>query len=167
MRFDELQIELLKARDLRQKRLDEVLGLTDNTLIQMSLNVPGANKCPARGEPLLLWGDEQLRGMFSRLLQVHCQADLLGPWAIYMTASAAIETKMRCCAIEEKTTFSRLLDLDVFSSTGQCVGRQQLNLEQRKCIVCQEDAKECMRTKRHDRTMINETLQQLLNSVPY
>jgi len=166
MQFAELKNRLLTTRDLRQNRLDDIIRVTDNTLLQLALNIPGEQKCPPGVGCLMQWANEQLRASFQHLLQLHEETDSLGPWAIYMTPVAAKDAKRRCCLIEQSHPFARLLDIDVYSTHGQSIDRQLLGIEQRCCLVCAEDAKECIRTQRHTGKMIDDCMQQLLESVP-
>lgn len=166
MQFAELKNNLLTTRDLRQCRLDEIIRVTDNTLLQVSLNIPGEQKCPPGIERLTQWADIQLRTTFPHLLKLYGDTDSLGPWTIYMTPLAARDAKRRCCTIEQSRPFARLLDIDVYSSSGQPIDRQLLKLDQRTCLVCAEEAKECIRTQRHTGKEIDEYLYQLLDSIP-
>ncbi|PLY04957.1 MAG: citrate lyase holo-[acyl-carrier protein] synthase [Desulfuromonas sp.] len=166
MPYAALKSELLAARDARQERLDALVRGTDNTLIQLALNIPGKRKSPPRSRELLYWGEEQLEAAFPSLLRLHSEEDALGPWALFLTAVEPLEAKRRCCGIEEQASFARLLDLDVYSATGEQIGRRRLGRAPRQCFVCRADAGECMRAGRHDRKRIDEALNQLLQSIP-
>ncbi len=161
-----LRNNLLTTRDLRQLRLDEILRVTENTVIQLALNIPGERKCPPGAERLMLWGDEQIRDIFPYLMQLHSETDGLGPWRVYMTPVPAKEAKYQCCSIEQSRPFARLLDIDVYTASGKLVDRTMLQLDQRRCLICKEDAKECIRLGRHSRSEIDACLQQLLAIVP-
>ncbi len=147
-----LRNNLLTTRDLRQLRLDEILRVTENTVIQLALNIPGERKCPPGAERLMLWGDEQIRDIFPYLMQLHSETDGLGPWRVYMTPVPAKEAKYQCCSIEQSRPFARLLDIDVYTASGKLVDRTMLQLDQRRCLICKEDAKECIRLGRHSRS---------------
>lgn len=166
MPFAELRSKLLATRELRQKKLDESLGSTDQTLIQLALNIPGAQKCPPGSERLAAWAENRLRAEFPGLTRLHLATDSLGHWAVYQTDDKPEEAKLRCCRIEESQPFGRLLDLDVFSPAGEQIDRELLRLAQRVCLLCSDSAKDCMRTNRHESWEINEYVYQLLESVP-
>lgn len=166
MPFAELKNNLLKARTSRQDCVDEIMRVTDQTLVQLALNIPGEQKCPPGIDRLICWADEQLCAIFPNLLQLYEGTDALGPWSIYMTPLAPEAAKLLCCEIESNRPFSRLLDIDVYSVSGQAIDRQRLNIDQRRCLVCSETAKECIRVQRHSRSEINVCLHRLLESVP-
>lgn len=166
MPYAELRSKLLEARDLRQGKIDEALAANGTTLLQSALNIPGEQKCPPGAESLIKWADEQLNEAFPDLHRLYLDSDALGPWLLYSVNEDPDVVKRVCCRIEQSRPFARLLDLDVFASSGRQIDRNSLNLDPRSCLVCREAAKDCMRTRRHERGEIDEHVQQLLESVP-
>lgn len=61
----------------------------------------------------------------------------------------ALLIKKTAVDVEEQDALGRLLDIDVLTRNGG-VSRSRLGLEPRKCLLCQEDAKVCARSRRHD-----------------
>lgn len=61
------------------------------------------------------------------------------PWAI----------KKIAMILENQDDFGRLLDIDVYDSSGQCLSRDDLNVPTRKCFICDEPAFMCGRTRKH------------------
>ena len=59
------------------------------------------------------------------------------------------QAKRRCLTIEERDPAARLVDLDVYDRDGAQLGRAQLGLPTRRCLICGEAAVDCMREKRH------------------
>ena len=166
MRYAALRNKLLIARERRQECLATFFSVSGMTLIQLGLNIPGAEKSPPQADDVMRWAESQLQDRFAHLLKKHTETDELGPWSIYITAAPAGTAKRRCCAIEGKTPFARLLDLDVYTSGGSDISRHHLNLKQRKCLVCRHDARECIRRKRHDEQTIISAAWNLLKTVP-
>lgn len=166
MPFVKLRSNLLLARDQRQQHLDDIIKGNDETLIVLSLNIPGADKVPHRVNDLFRWGDQRIRDLFPYLLEQYRGCDHLGPWSIYATTLPGREVKYHCCEIEEDSPFARLLDIDVYASSGRLIDRSLLQLSQRKCLICSSAAKECMRLKRHTPEEINARLHKLLASIP-
>lgn len=62
----------------------------------------------------------------------------------------ATELKKLMVKIEENTKAGRLLDIDIFNESGIQISRSDLNLPERKCIICDKDAKICMRESNHN-----------------
>ena len=57
----------------------------------------------------------------------------------------------------------RLFDIDVFAADGTPLTRTQYGLPARRCIICGDDARACMRTRRHDYDELLNTIQLKVN----
>lgn len=69
-----------------------------------------------------------------------------------MTLEEANTVKQKMMAIEQTQSIGRLFDLDVLvMANGQMKGlsRRELGLPTRRCLICEEDAKECGRSRKH------------------
>ncbi len=165
MQYDALKNRILLDRERRDEKLYKLLtSLTEGSAIQVSLNIPGPVKCPPGGRELFAWGQEQLAQSLAVSLAL-MEEDSLGPWALYTTAAAPLEVKSICCAIEQAIPAARLLDLDVYAIDGTAHDRASHGLAQRRCLVCAEPARDCIRTKRHSWSQIKDRLEELLE--PY
>lgn len=61
-------------------------------------------------------------------------------------------------SIEEKNELGRLFDFDVLNTKGENISRIQIGLQERKCLLCNENAKGCGRSRKH-------SIDDLLNKV--
>lgn len=48
-------------------------------------------------------------------------------------------------ALEEKYSFTRLMDIDIFDGDYRQISRSDLGLEPRKCYICDREAKFCIK----------------------
>ena len=163
MPYAKLRSELLDAREVRQEVLQNLLQRDSGTVLQLSLNIPGAEKAPAGVDILFRWGDIHLRDAFPQLVLEQTAVDALGPWALYRTSALPLESKRRCCAIERSRDFARLLDIDVYAADGSPCGRSQMEVAQRRCLICTAPAKECIRLGRHSAVEIKGRFEELLS----
>ena len=139
---------LLDAREQRQAALLDVMRGGPEALVFVSLNIAGRDKWPDGAEALFAWA--------LRLALVACgqsspavlSHDALGCYAI-VVGTAALELKRRMVSIESADVAARLVDLDVYDASGIQIGRQQLGLAPRNCLLCAEPAVDFMRAKRH------------------
>lgn len=60
--------------------------------------------------------------------------------------------------IEDGSRIGRIFDIDVYLKDGNSVGREAINIVPRKCILCNEDARICIRSGSHS---IDETLNRI------
>ncbi|MCX7904879.1 MAG: citrate lyase holo-[acyl-carrier protein] synthase, partial [Caloramator sp.] len=56
----------------------------------------------------------------------------------------------------------RLFDIDIYFN-GQPISRSELGFDSRKCIVCGDDARVCVREKRHDLRKIIEIMDKIID----
>ncbi len=164
MPYEKLKSDILRARDQRHETLSGVSAcLKQGSVIQLALNIPGADKRPAGSNELLRWGAKQLEKRFSQLSLEYFDVDALGPWAIFQTLAEAARVKRICCELEEQQDFARLIDIDVFSRDGHTYDRQALGLPQRRCLICDSPAKECMRAGLHTFEQLKGRCEELLS----
>ena len=57
--------------------------------------------------------------------------------------------KRRAVHVESSSKFYRLLDIDCYHGTGFPISRISLNLPQRKCLICNNDAAQCLLNFQH------------------
>lgn len=60
--------------------------------------------------------------------------------------------------IEDGSELGRIFDMDVYINDGTSIGRELIGLPSRKCIICKEDARICVRSGRHS---LQETLKRI------
>lgn len=58
--------------------------------------------------------------------------------------------KKNTMEIEEQHPLGRLFDIDVIDEAGKPVSRQSIKTEDRKCILCNAPALECIITRKHE-----------------
>ncbi len=162
MPYDALKNRILEARDHREESLRKVLAYCDNTVIFLSLNIPGGHKTPPGCHELFAWGARLLHTALPPLRPLYRSVDELGPWALFSTGSAPVRTKKAALAVEQTHPASRLLDIDVYRGDGVPVDRDALELPQRPCLICPEPARECIRLGRHNSGELLRRVHELL-----
>ena len=147
----------LACRSLLQARQDtEVFraGLPQGkSIIQLSVNMPGPDKCNESSLTLMQVGLDAL-AMSSSLTEIcienrleRCSA--LGPQSFVLTNQFSILVKIICLKIENTHPLGKYLDFDVFSENGKRITRVMMGLGARKCFICSRPAKVCAFRGRH------------------
>jgi holo-ACP synthase len=72
-----------------------------------------------------------------------------GPEAIYVVDAPAEELKVVAMALEDTHVLGRFWDLDVIAKSMHPLSRSSLNRPPRRCLVCEQSAKACARSRRH------------------
>ena len=149
---------ILDAREQRQAALSRALSERRQTRVFLSLNVPGENKVPAGSSALFSWAlRETLALCSSQSVESSHEVfqDALGPCAIIAIGSDPLEFKRLAVALETSQAAARLVDIDVYDDAGRQVGRRELGLPARPCLLCEQSAVDCIRAKRHP---VNEVI---------
>ena len=81
-----------------------------------------------------------------------------GPEAFLNVNADAFAVKKVTVFIEENHELGRLFDFDVFTKTGEQISRTELDFPERKCLLCNNNAKVCGRSRRH-------STEELLNKI--
>ncbi|AMO47218.1 holo-ACP synthase [Kosakonia oryzendophytica] len=144
---------LLAAKDSRAARQADWLAHYQQPVISLTLVTPGAVKDSIRyrntmGVALqacdqLLW-QHRWNVLDRQVLWLPTGAE-----ALWCVAHPAVEIKACCVEMEQTHPLGRLWDFDVFCPDNGQVGRHSLDLNTRRCLVCDEPAHGCARSRRH------------------
>lgn len=145
MQSDGLRNKILEARQTRWDFLQTCADATD-TLIVISVNMPGENKSEADG--LCIWAEDELKRLV-RLRHLRTFRDAAGTAVFLKTAVSPEQIKKAAVAVEERHPFCRLLDIDVYTGSGEALDRKSGGLPPRKCFLCGEPAVDCIRRGTH------------------
>lgn len=143
--------ELLDSRDNR--RATQLRLLAENpgaTLIVITVVIPGSVK---RSEDSLEIAGAACRAVEQKMgeeVTVALKRDLLtGFEAYYLTSQSPSLTKEAASYIEDTHPLGRMMDIDVLDSAGNQVGRADNGRQPRRCLLCDKDARVCMRAFTH------------------
>ena len=75
----------------------------------------------------------------------------------------ALEAKKIAVSLETNHTLGRIFDIDVYAEEGRPIGRENLDMESRRCIICHGDARVCMRTGGHNFKEVVDRVNQLIH----
>lgn len=179
---------LLAARDARQARLDSFRARAGGgCVVAVSTVIPGADKKPAGAERLVGAGVAMLQSLrpvpllldqaglppanassapsTAFVLSHDRGEDVLGEFLFFTAAAEPRRVKESCVALESTVPWGRLLDLDVYDAEGRPVTRRGLGLPERKCLACDEPARDCMRLGRHGEAELRSRVEALLRSI--
>ena len=157
--------QLLASRDERQARQRMLLGgHPGETLLCLTVVMPGAVKRNAQSLTVAHAAVEALRRLFEGQTTFFEERDLPTGYEAYMLTSVSeLEAKRLVCDIEENHPLGRLFDIDVISHTGQPISRTAVGLPARRCIICGEEARVCMRTKKHTQEELHAHIDQMIS----
>ncbi|MBN2300381.1 MAG: citrate lyase holo-[acyl-carrier protein] synthase [Acholeplasmataceae bacterium] len=135
----------------REKRIDFIKSLLSEThlTILVKANIPGQNKNINEAYLLVRLFCFEVNKIYpNNSFEVYESLD--GPYAIFSINSLdLISTKLELIGLEEKHPLGRFIDLDLFGTSMNSISRKELNIEDRKCYLCNQYARYCSRNKTH------------------
>ncbi|MGG2143106.1 citrate lyase holo-[acyl-carrier protein] synthase [Symbiopectobacterium sp. RP] len=144
---------LLAAKERRAARQTDWLQHYQQSLISLTLVTPGAMKDSIRYRNTmgvaLQACDQMLWRNGWKVLARQVLWLPTGPEALWCVAHQAPEIKAHCAALEQTHPLGRLWDLDVICPQNGHVGRLSLGSHMRRCLICDEAAHACARSRAH------------------
>ena len=155
---------LLQSRDnrhaLQQQLLQQHPG---STLVCLTVVMPGSIK---RNLYSVVTAQAALTALLDRLgmnIQEVRARDLgTGYEAYLITGLPALEAKRVTCDIEDSHPLGRLFDIDVIDADGSPIPRQTVGGEPRRCLLCENEARWCMRNHSHSQEELMDRIQQMI-----
>lgn len=155
--------QLLLSRDARVAFQKELLeSHPGSVLICLTVQLPGSVKRNATSLAIAHAGCEALRQRFpgceliTRDLETGFEAFLPLPMD-------ALEAKRITCQLEETHPLGRLMDVDVIGPDGP-VSRADVGLDARRCLLCGQPVRYCMRARTHTTQELLERMEQMVNN---
>lgn len=158
---------LLLAKENRAARQAEWLRHYQQPIISLTLVTPGAVKDTMRYRNTMgvaLQACDQM--LWQRGWQMLDRQVLwlpTGAEAMWCVAHPAAELKAQCIELEQTHPLGRLWDFDIFCPQNGQVGRHSLDRSTRRCLVCDEPAHSCARSRRHPLDEVVSRVEGLIN----
>lgn len=151
----------------REKRYDEVLSLINKyglPVICGKINYPGNDKNTLEAQRAFQILQELLTERFAEnSIYTQILAGDDGSSILIVTSIDPMEAKKISVSIETNHPIGRVFDIDVYVIGGKSIGREKLNIETRRCISCNEDARICMRTGKHSLQEVVDRVNKLIH----
>ncbi|MEH6533130.1 MAG: citrate lyase holo-[acyl-carrier protein] synthase [Photobacterium frigidiphilum] len=156
-------LDILTNKEARVSRQQEWLKSHSLPLISFSINMPGPVKMNEASKTSFNQGvdaiGEACRENGWSIITRQILQQKTGPEAIFVVdVPSALDLKRSMIRIEHNHPLGRLMDLDVISKDGKTISRKGQMLDSRKCLLCEENAMVCSRSRRH-------SLPSLLNKI--
>lgn len=156
--------QLLAARDARAALERDLLArYAGCTLVVLTVVVPGAEK---RTEASLLVA-RAARGALDKLFAPHCRHRLerdlaTGFEAYWLVDLPQEEAKRLTVELEDTHPLGRLFDADIILPEGRPLSRTELGAPPRRCLLCDREARFCMRNGSHTREELHAKIAQMI-----
>ncbi|MCG8480946.1 MAG: citrate lyase holo-[acyl-carrier protein] synthase [Spirochaetales bacterium] len=183
-----MQTEILAAREERADRTRRFIARLRLPVIVLTINVPGSDKNEPWVADALTQGrhaveaELETRGWVVQAAQ-GCDSAAGPEWRATIAdgsdlenvpsrdtgrrpISFGVEIKRMTVYIEEAHPIGRLLDIDVFDDDLTSIGRSDLGLPPRRCLICDNPAHECARSRQHAPAQLRSKIAELMMREP-
>ena len=146
----------------REKRKILINQLTRKyNVVCLKANIPGLYKNLCYAKIIISYFDKKLKetGYFNKY--VYKSHD--GPYVLYTYDKLNVDVrylKAKMMELEDSERIGRLVDLDVFGSEPVSISRSSNS--RRKCLLCDEYAVNCARSKRHSYEELLDKIQEIV-----
>ena len=154
--------EVLMCRERRVDIQNEMIKKYNMPLISFTMNIPGPIKTNQKikkafdiGKKLIL---EKLKENNIEILEIKELDENTGNELFISVDSTAEKIKDITIAIEESFQLGRLFDMDVIDVNFEKLSRKSF----RKCLICEEQAQECGRSRKHSIEKLQNKVEEIL-----
>ena len=163
--------QLLESREERVRWQAECLKAWPGcSLVCLTVLFPGPVKRDADSVRVGEAGVAAIQKAFPEIAYSEIRDKETGFEACFAVRLPVLEAKRRCCEIEDTHPWGRLMDIDVLEPGPEGlplpVSRARLGLPERRCLLCDRPARECMRAKTHTLAQLQAQIQNILLSLP-
>ena len=143
--------ELLASRDARHAMQLRLLAEhSGKTLVCLTVVMPGSVKRNRQSLVVAHAAVEAMREKFSPMDGCLMERDLTTGYEAYLlTPMPLLDAKRTAVGIEDTHPLGRLFDIDIIGPDGSPVSRDRVGSSPRRCLVCDREARYCMRMRWH------------------
>jgi len=155
--------EILNCREKRVVIQNEMIRKYRKPIISFTMNIPGPIKTNNEikkafdiGKNLIL---EKLKENNITILEIQELNENTGNELFISVNSLAKKIKNITVSIEEASELGRLFDMDVIDINFEKLSRESF----RKCLICEEQAQECGRSRKHSVGELQNKVEKILS----
>ena len=158
--------QLLASREERASFQKELLkSYPGKTLVCLTVIMPGKVKHNLQS---LIVAQAALTALVSAfgdsMLKLVVRDRQTGYEAYLETTLSHGEAKRKTCSIEDTHPLGRLFDLDVIDADGVPISRETIGLNPRKCLICDNEARYCMRNRTHTLSELSARIDEMIEA---
>ena len=157
--------QLLASRDARASFQQQLLqARPGHTLVCLTVQLPGSEKRNAESLIIGAAGLAAVLDHFGEAVSLTRVKDLpTGYEAYFLVSTGPREAKRLSCEVEDSHPLGRLMDIDVIGPEGP-LSRRDIGLEPRKCLLCGNEARFCMRAGSHSTQELLAKINQMVHN---
>ena len=157
-------VEILEAREQRAMYQKELLAQYQKPLLCFTLNIPGPEKNNFLTDHGFALGNRLLAQVLDqKTVLFHTERlTAAGRESFYVVDVPAEQLKRLAVKLEDRSPVGRVFDMDVLTPESGKLERSALGLPGRKCLLCDNPAAVCGRSRAHDVGALQDKTWELL-----
>ncbi len=161
--------EMLNAREMRCRIQQQLILAHQRPLICLTLNIPGPVKVLPGVPEAFETGCRRIEAILQehRISLLHSEAikEKTGYEAFYCIDASPETAKSLMITLEDQDRLGRLFDIDVLRTDGTKVSREELGFSPRRCLLCDQPAHVCSRSRSHSVAELVAEINRILKTV--
>lgn len=167
-------IAMQKMLDAKEKRYYKIKALTEKynlPVLSFMLNIPGEDKNFKEAVDFHKKYIEKIKKLLEeneiKILFEDYENLITGMEYIGVLDGDGREIKKLMMEVEEESIGGRLLDLDIYDKDFSQISRSSLGLAERKCIICDDLARTCIKKERHSQDELEKKVREILKNYKF
>ena len=158
--------KMLEAKEKRYYKIKDLTEKYEAPVLSFMLNIPGEDKNFKEAVDFHKKYIEKIKKLLEenkiKILFEEYENLITGMEYIGVLDSDGREIKKLMIEIEEESDGGRLLDLDIYDKDFSQISRSSLGLPERKCIICGDTARTCIKEERHDLKELENKVREII-----
>ena len=160
--------QLLLSRERRVQHQKDLLGANPGkSLLCLTVQLPGAEKRTDISLKIAKAGVEAVRAAFSPDFEELKDLET-GFEGYFILSMPPLPAKRLACQVEDSHPLGRLMDLDIchlFDRQPMPLSRGDIGLAPRRCLLCDNEARYCMRAQLHTQEELLARIKEMVEVV--
>ena len=157
---------MLEAKEKRYYKIKGLTEIYEAPVLSFMLNIPGEDKNFKEAVDFHKKYIEKIKKLLEenkiKILFEEYENLITGMEYIGVLEGNGREIKKLMIEIEEESDGGRLLDLDIYDKDFSQISRSSLGLPERKCIICGDTARTCIKEERHDLKELEDKVREII-----
>lgn len=157
---------MLEAKEKRYYKIKDLTEKYKAPVLSFMLNIPGEDKNFEEAVSFHKKYVEKIKNLLEenkiKILFEDYENLITGMEYIAVLDGNGSTIKKLMMEVEEESVGGRLLDLDIYDKDFSQISRSSLRLPERKCIICGDTARGCIKEERHDIKELEEKVIEII-----
>ena len=157
---------MLEAKEKRYYKIKDLTESYKAPVLSFMLNIPGEDKNFEEAVSFHKKYVDKIKNLLEenkiKILFEDYQNLVTGMEYLAVLNGDGRHIKKLMMEVEEESMGGRLLDLDIYDKDFSQISRSSLGLPERKCIICGDTARICIKEERHNLKELEERVREII-----